>query len=120
MRKVCKNKKTNEKYANEKKYTTENIYKKQNYTHKKYTNGKYTNAKCRNEKKYANEKCTNGKKGIKIIRSKTIWKKKTLKVYKWKVCELKVLQNEKQPLNVFLIKLNRTCTQTNKRCSSIG
>ena len=47
-------------------------------------------------------------------------KKKKLKVYKWKVYELKVLQNEKQPLNVFLIKLNRMCTQTNKRCSSIG
>ena len=85
------------------------------YAYETYMNQKYTS-----EKKYANEKCTNGKKGIKIIRSKTIWKKKTLKVYKWKVCELKVLQNEKQPLNVFLIKLNRTCTQTNKRCSSIG
>ena len=47
-------------------------------------------------------------------------KKKKLKVYKCKVCELKVLQNEKQPLNAFLIKLNRMCTQTNKRCSSIG
>ena len=47
-------------------------------------------------------------------------KKNALKVYKWKVYELKVLQNEKQPLNVFLIKLNRMCTQTNKRCSSIG
>ena len=47
-------------------------------------------------------------------------KKNALKVYKWKVYELKVLQNEKQLLNVFLIKLNRMCTQTNKRCSSIG
>ena len=60
------------------------------------------------------------KKESKLYDQKLYEKKQTLKVYKWKVCELKVLQNEKQPLNVFLIKLNRTCTQTNKRCSSIG
>ena len=65
--------------------------------------------------KYAYEMYTN-----KNYTSKNYMKKKTLKVYKWNVYELKVLQNEKQPLNVFLIKLNRMCTQTNKRCSSIG
>ena len=60
------------------------------------------------------------KKESKLYDQKLYEKKQTLKVYKWKVCELKVLQNEKQPLNAFLIKLNRMCTQTNKRCSSIG
>ena len=88
------------------------------YAYETCMNQKYTS-----EKKYANEECTMEKSiRIKIIWAKTILKKKkkTLKVYKWKVCELKVLQNEKQPLNVFLIKLNRMCTQTNKRCSSIG
>ena len=44
------------------------------YAYETYMNQKYTS-----EKKYANEKCTNGKKGIKIIRSKTIWKKKNIK-----------------------------------------
>ena len=73
--------------------------------------------------KYAYETCMNGKKVYesKLYEQKLYEKKKkALKVYKWKVCELKVLQNEKQPLNAFLIKLNRMCTQTNKRCSSIG
>ena len=88
------------------------------YAYETCMNQKYTS-----EKKYVNEKCTNGKKVYesKLYEQKLYEKKKkTLKVYKWKVCELKVLQNEKQPLNVFLIKLNRMCTQTNKRCSSIG
>ena len=60
------------------------------------------------------------KKESKLYDQKLYEKKKNIKSVQMKSMQLKVLQNEKQPLNVFLIKLNRTCTQTNKRCSSIG
>ena len=60
---------------------------------------------------------------IKTIRMKSIrmkklyqWKKVyEWKVYKWKVYELKIVKNEKQPSNVFLVKLNGKCTQPNKK-----
>ena len=48
----------------------------------------------------------------KRVQTKNILMKK---VYEWKVYELKIVLNEKQPLNVFLTKRNGKCTQTNKK-----
>ena len=47
----------------------------------------------------------------KRVQTKNILMKK---VYEWKVYELKIVLNEKQPSNVFLTKRNGKCNQTNK------
>ena len=55
---------------------------------------------------------------MKSIRMEKVYEWKEVcewKVYEWKVFELKIVQNEKQPSNVFLTKRNGKCTQPNKK-----
>ena len=70
---------------------------KKKYTNKKKTNKKSASEKYANEKKYTKEKKSmNGN-------------------YMRKVYELKIVWNEKQPLNVFLTKRNGKRTKPNNK-----